>query len=95
MSKLKGFLSYLRKSKPEADAISAPGQAETYHGQVLEREEDDQAGNDADWFAGKLKFKKHIDVRNVVCQLDCVLVCVHMSDMFGVPAGCVSVWQQG
>ncbi len=40
--------------------------AESYHGQVLERDSDDegQGGREeslADWHVGKLRFKKHID----------------------------------
>lgn len=50
--------------KVEEVAAIAPN-AEIYHGQVLEKDSDDEGEDDKvkgkDWFAGKLKFKKHID----------------------------------
>jgi hypothetical protein len=44
-------------------ARSPEKEVEAYHGQVLEDtlDGDDDDADDRAWFAGKLKFKKHID----------------------------------
>lgn len=70
LARLNAFSSKLKKSKTsQADRAADSEQSgsaqggETYHGQVLERDSDDDAGNDKDWFKGKLKFKRHVDVR--------------------------------
>lgn len=34
---------------------------EAYHGQVLQRDSDQDSGSDSEWHAVKLKFKKHVD----------------------------------
>ena len=59
------FTNKLKKSKGsagEADAPAAVAAVVSYHGQVLETGSDDESGNAEDWFEGKLKFRKHIDV---------------------------------
>jgi hypothetical protein len=48
------FLDRKKRAKPQ------PSSAESYYGQVLEDDDGDDDDNH-DWFAGKLKFKKHID----------------------------------
>ena len=35
--------------------------SETYRGQLLEKDESADVGDDEDWHVGKLKFRKHID----------------------------------
>eukprot|EP01039_Chlorochromonas_danica_P007885 gene7885-8697_t len=63
LSRLKDFTEKLRAQKaslPRDDP--APTKDQSYHGQVLE-ETDDQATNDIDkgWFAGPLRFTRHVD----------------------------------
>ncbi|TMW65046.1 hypothetical protein Poli38472_009213 [Pythium oligandrum] len=49
-------------SEPIQEDTVARGKSESYHGQVLEDDEDnDQDEKDHSWMAAKLKFKKHID----------------------------------
>ncbi|KAL3657405.1 hypothetical protein V7S43_017724 [Phytophthora oleae] len=72
LSKLKKFQSALfdvntKKTSPVAGANSdgdadKKDSAESYHGQVLEEDEDNEDTNDDNsWMTAKLKFKKHID----------------------------------
>lgn len=65
LEKLKMFSEKIQSSK--ATAVAAPEvkvEVESYHGQVLEHDSDDENGTEVleDWYVGKLKFrKKHID----------------------------------
>jgi hypothetical protein len=59
---LQKFTETLRNKKIEATSSqpSAIDKIESYHGQVLDKDSDNE--NDSkDWFVGKLKCKKHID----------------------------------
>lgn len=43
-------------------SITATKEEEGYHGQVLEKDSDEESETgDNEWFAGKLKFRKHVD----------------------------------
>lgn len=55
------FTENLRSRKTlNKSSESTKDSAQTYHGQVLERDSDEDDDN-KDWFVGKLKCKKHID----------------------------------
>ena len=69
-AKLQQFTNTLRASKAKATSSSSssassaapPAESETYHGQVLERDSDDEekvGGLNDGWHIGGLKFKKH------------------------------------
>jgi hypothetical protein len=62
LAKLERFRSGLHKVRKEAGP-EPEKEVEAYHGQVLEDtlDGDDDDADDRAWFAGKLKFKKHID----------------------------------
>lgn len=47
----------------KAQVPTVPPTTEVYHGQVLEKDSDDEEDKEKgkDWFVGQLKFKKHID----------------------------------
>eukprot|EP00603_Paraphysomonas_imperforata_P012776 CAMPEP_0114455658 /NCGR_PEP_ID=MMETSP0104-20121206/3214_1 /TAXON_ID=37642 ORGANISM="Paraphysomonas imperforata, Strain PA2" /NCGR_SAMPLE_ID=MMETSP0104 /ASSEMBLY_ACC=CAM_ASM_000202 /LENGTH=415 /DNA_ID=CAMNT_0001628087 /DNA_START=143 /DNA_END=1390 /DNA_ORIENTATION=+ len=62
LSKLMQFSSNIKaqKNKCEVDE-SKVNHSETYHGQLLEKDESADIGDDEDWHVGKLKFRKHID----------------------------------
>ena len=62
LSKLSGFTQALRQEKLSLSHTSVPATAESYHGQLLERDDDDEgAEGSAAWHAGRLKFTKHSD----------------------------------
>lgn len=59
LDKLDQFKKLLKTTKP-ADTVRE--KKESYHGQLLEKNSDDEQDEALDdWCAGKLKFKKHID----------------------------------
>ena len=63
MDKLKMFASTLREGKGKISSLlvhKEPSEVESYHGQVLEKDESPDEDL-TDWNSGKLKFKKHID----------------------------------
>jgi hypothetical protein len=47
--------------KPNSNSDSDSVHTETYRGQILEKEDNDDDGDDEAWHVGKLKFRKHID----------------------------------
>ena len=64
LDRLQLFSSSLRKQKVAGDAKEKSIVSESYHGQVLESESDDDEEclrKEGTWHLGKLKFKKHID----------------------------------
>ncbi|DAZ97826.1 TPA: hypothetical protein N0F65_002496 [Lagenidium giganteum] len=62
IEKLNAFREKLHKAKHEAPKVDED-QKESYHGQILEDEEEQTAAEkmDSSWMTTKLKFKKHID----------------------------------
>jgi hypothetical protein len=55
------FTENIRKKKQDLDPnASIQDEVVTYHGQILEKDENEKEEMGI-WFAGKLKCKKHID----------------------------------
>ncbi len=63
LAKLKKFTESLRHKRTDKQLLpeSKLVQTETYHGQILEIDSDNDERDIDDWFVGKLKCRKHID----------------------------------
>ncbi len=63
LNKLDEFKKGLKssKSKPALESNESTKQTESYHGQILEHNSDEDDANMNDWYVGKLKFRKHVD----------------------------------
>lgn len=60
LSKLEEFKKGLKSSK-SVETKETTKQTESYHGQILDNNSDEDDANMNDWYVGKLKFRKHVD----------------------------------
>ena len=65
LKRLAAFKTTLFSKKKKNTADLSHDETQSYHGQILRNglgdDDEDDPGNDDDWFVGKLKFKKHTD----------------------------------